>query len=76
LLTRAYWITSVDTTTHGTGLRYDTHVPLFLFGYGIKKGEYLDPVAPIDLAPTLAFLNGVTLPDAMGHVLTNALIHH
>lgn len=76
LLTRAYWITSIDTTTHGTGHRYDTHVPLFLFGWGIKKGEYLEPVAPIDLAPTLAFLNGVTLPDAMGHVLTNALIHH
>lgn len=75
VLGRAYWITSTDTTTHGTGHRYDTHVPLVLFGQGIKAGEYLDPVAPIDLAPTLAFLSGVTLPDAMGHVLSQSLLH-
>jgi predicted AlkP superfamily pyrophosphatase or phosphodiesterase len=75
MLGRAYWITSTSTTTHGTGHRYDTHVPMFLFGFGIKKGEYLDQVAPIDLAPTLAFLTGVTLPDAMGRVLGEAIKH-
>jgi predicted AlkP superfamily pyrophosphatase or phosphodiesterase len=75
-LNRAYWITSASTSTHGTGNRYDTHVPVILFGFGIKKGEYLEPAAPIDLAPTLAFLTGVTLPDAMGRVLTEALIKH
>ena len=75
MLGRAYWITSSSTTTHGTGHRYDTRVPMMLFGFGIKKGEYLDQVAPIDLAPTLAFLSGVTLPDAMGHVLAAALTH-
>jgi predicted AlkP superfamily pyrophosphatase or phosphodiesterase len=75
MLGRAYWITSSSTTTHGTGHRYDTRVPLMLYGFGIKKGEYLEQVAPIDLAPTLAFLTGVTLPDAMGQVLTVALTH-
>lgn len=75
MLGRAYWITSSSTTTHGTGHRYDTRVPVMLYGFGIKKGEYLDQVAPIDLAPTLAFLNGVTLPDAMGRVLSEALTH-
>ena len=75
MLGRAYWITSSSTTTHGTGHRYDTRVPLLLYGFGIKKGEYLEPVAPIDVAPTLAFLTGVTLPDAMGQVLTAALTH-
>jgi predicted AlkP superfamily pyrophosphatase or phosphodiesterase len=73
ILTRAYWIASTSTTTHGTGHRYDTRVPVLLYGYGIKSGEYLQPAAPIDLAPTLAFLNGITLPDAMGRVLTEAL---
>ena len=73
VLARAYWIYSTSTTTHGTGHRYDTRVPVLLFGYGIKKGEYLEPAAPIDLAPTLAFLTGVTLPDATGRVLTEAL---
>ncbi len=75
MLGRAYWITSSSTTTHGTGHRYDTRVPLMLYGFGIKKGEYLEQVTPIDLAPTLAFLAGVTLPDAMGQVLTVALTH-
>jgi predicted AlkP superfamily pyrophosphatase or phosphodiesterase len=75
MLSRAYWITSSSTTTHGTGHRYDTRVPMLLYGFGIKKGEYLEPTAPIDLAPTLAFLTGVTLPDAMGRVLREALIH-
>jgi predicted AlkP superfamily pyrophosphatase or phosphodiesterase len=73
-LTRAYWITSASTTTHGTGHRYDTHVPLLLFGFGIKKGEYLEPAAPIDLVPTLAFLTGITMPDAMGRILTEAML--
>ena len=72
---RAYWITSPSTTTHGTGHRYDTRVPVILYGFGIKRGEYLDESAPIDLAPTLAFLTGATLPDAMGRVLTEALVH-
>lgn len=75
LLGRAYWITSSSTTTHGTGHRYDTRVPVLLYGFGIKKGEYLDQAAPIDLAPTLALLTGVTLPDAMGRVLAEALLH-
>lgn len=73
MLGRAYWITSSSTTTHGTGHRYDTRVPVVLFGHGIKTGEYLAPAAPIDLAPTLAFLTGITLPDATGRVLTEAL---
>ena len=73
---RAYWITSASTSTHGTGHRYDTHVPVLLFGFGIKKGEYLAPSSPIDVTPTLAFLTGVTLPDAMGRILSEALIPH
>ena len=73
MLGRDYWITSSSTTTHGTGHRYDTHVPMLLFGFGIKKGEYLQPSAPIDLAPTLAFLGGITLPGATGRLLTEAL---
>jgi predicted AlkP superfamily pyrophosphatase or phosphodiesterase len=73
MLGRAYWITSVSTTTHGTGHRYDTRVPVLLYGFGIKTGEYAAPASPIDLAPTLAHLVGVTLPDATGRVLNEAL---
>jgi predicted AlkP superfamily pyrophosphatase or phosphodiesterase len=73
LLGRDYWITSSSTSTHGTGHQYDTRVPVILFGAGIKKGEYLQPSSPIDVAPTLAFLTGVTLPHAFGRLLSEAL---
>ena len=74
MLGRAYWITSSSTTTHGTGHRYDTHVPVLLYGQGVKPGEYLERASPIDIAPTLAHLLGITLPDAMGRVLSEGLI--
>jgi predicted AlkP superfamily pyrophosphatase or phosphodiesterase len=73
VLARAYWIYSSSTTTHGTGHGYDTRVPVILFGAGIKAGEYLQPSSPIDIVPTIALLSGITLPDAMGRVLTEAL---
>lgn len=75
LLQKAYWTPSLDTTSHGSAHRYDTHVPVVLYGAGIKRGEYLQPAAPIDIAPTLAFLLDVVLPDAAGRVLTEALVH-
>jgi predicted AlkP superfamily pyrophosphatase or phosphodiesterase len=74
MLGRAYWITSSSTTTHGTGHRYDTHVPVLLFGAGVKAGEYVERASPIDIAPTLAHLLGITLPDAMGRILSEGLI--
>jgi predicted AlkP superfamily pyrophosphatase or phosphodiesterase len=73
MVSRAYWIASLSTVTHGTAHRYDTHVPVLLYGSGIKAGEYLQPASPLDIAPTLAFLSGVTLPDSTGRVLTEAI---
>ncbi|MEZ5292365.1 MAG: alkaline phosphatase family protein [Vicinamibacterales bacterium] len=73
MMPKAYWTTSVDTTSHGTAHRYDTHVPVILFGAGITPGQYMQPVSPLDIAPTVAFLTGVLLPDATGRVLTEAL---
>jgi predicted AlkP superfamily pyrophosphatase or phosphodiesterase len=70
---KPYWIESASTTTHGSGYQYDTHVPVLLWGKGIAAGEYLEPAAPTDVAPTLAFLAGVTLPRASGRVLIEAL---
>jgi predicted AlkP superfamily pyrophosphatase or phosphodiesterase len=61
-------------TTHGSPYWYDRRVPVFLMGQGIKKGRYLEPVDPIDIAPTLAFLLGITLPAPDGRVLNEALL--
>jgi predicted AlkP superfamily pyrophosphatase or phosphodiesterase len=60
-------------TTHGTAQPYDARVPVLFMGAGIVPGTYEGPAAPIDIAPTLARLCGVTLPHATGRVLEPAL---
>jgi predicted AlkP superfamily pyrophosphatase or phosphodiesterase len=60
-------------TSHGTMYGYDQRVPVILYGRGIKPGEYLRAVTPADIAPTLAYLCGVTLAEADGEVLAEAL---
>lgn len=51
-------------TTHGSGYNYDTHVPLLWFGKGIKKGMSVKRQHITDIAPTLAFLLNIKLPNA------------
>lgn len=46
---------------------YDTHVPLVLYGWKMKRKVVLAPVDMIDIAPTLSTLTGITWPNgAMG----------
>ena len=42
-------------------------------GRGIRPGTTLESVSNLDLAPTIAHLLGVALPDAQGKVLTEVL---
>jgi predicted AlkP superfamily pyrophosphatase or phosphodiesterase len=60
-------------TSHGTMYGYDQKVPIILFGKGVKPGEYARVVTPADIAPTLAYLCGVTLAHADGEILGEAL---
>ena len=62
-----------DGTSHGLPYAYDQHVPVVLYGKGIVPGEYLRAVTPADIAPTFAFLCGITLARADGDVLVEAL---
>jgi len=55
------WIFSTSGTTHGTSSDDDQHVPIILYGVGVRRGTYSDPATPADVAPTLAALVGVTL---------------
>ncbi len=81
VMPKAYWFfVTADgsaqpgsATTHGTMYGYDQQVPIILYGRGIKPGEYARPVTPADIAPTLAYLCGVTLAHADGEVLIEAL---
>jgi hypothetical protein len=51
---------------HGTHHDYDTHVPLIFWGGPFKASLSKTDAAPYDLAPTLAALLDVKLPDAVG----------
>ncbi len=51
-------------TTHGSGYLYDTHVPLLLFGHGIKHGETLKRTRITDIAPTISAMLGIAFPNA------------
>jgi predicted AlkP superfamily pyrophosphatase or phosphodiesterase len=72
LTPRPYWILSAAATTHGSLHGYDAHVPLLLFGAGIKPGRYWQAATPADIAPTLAALAGITMARAEGRVLSEA----
>ena len=57
-------------STHGSGLNYDTHVPLLFFGKGIKQGQTLQKTEITDIAPTMSALLGISFPNgAIGNPL-------
>lgn len=73
---KPYWIfsnTPNDGTTHGSANSYDQRVPLIFFGAGIHPGTFLGNASPADIAPTLAYLCGITLARVDGHLLTDAV---
>ncbi len=68
------WIgTNSSAATHGSGHWYDQHVPLILLGPSFRPGRYTTPASPADLAPTLAALIKLPMPDVDGRVLSGAL---
>ncbi|GAL68752.1 alkaline phosphatase PafA [Jejuia pallidilutea] len=57
-------------STHGSGLNYDTHVPLLFFGKGIKQGHTYKKTEITDIAPTISALLGISFPNfAIGQPL-------
>jgi predicted AlkP superfamily pyrophosphatase or phosphodiesterase len=68
------WMVSVSGTTHSSGNADDQRVPMILFGRGVRPGHYRESVTPADIAPTLAALTGITMPNAEGRVLRAALV--
>jgi hypothetical protein len=56
-------------TTHGQPIEADQHVPIMMWGHGVKPGKYTDSVAPTDLARTLGALVGVDAGGVESHVL-------
>lgn len=50
-------------STHGSGLMYDTHVPLIFYGKGIKQGSTSERSEIPDIAPTISSLLGIAFPS-------------
>jgi predicted AlkP superfamily pyrophosphatase or phosphodiesterase len=70
------WLGGSGGTTHGSPYSYDTHVPLIFWGPDnlVKPGLYSAPAAINDVAPTLAVMVQVAVPNgALGRVLHEIL---
>ncbi len=51
-------------TTHGTAWSYDTHVPLYWWGWKVKSGKSTDDAVNItDIAPTICQMLNIQNPD-------------
>jgi arylsulfatase A-like enzyme len=51
-------------TDHGSVYSYDRRVPFLLSGPGVHRGRFAERVDVRDIAPSVAFLLGVSPPDA------------
>ncbi len=70
----AYITYSKTGSTHGSGLSYDTHVPLLFYGKGVKQGSSFTKTAITDIAPTISALLGTSFPNrAIGEPLVEVL---
>jgi hypothetical protein len=63
------WAWGSNSTTHGQPVENDTHVPVMLWGGGIKHGTYDVEASPLDLARTLGALAGVEAGGRTSKVL-------
>ncbi len=61
-------------TSHGTWNPYDTHIPLLFMGWGIHPGHSNEQVYMTDIAPTLAALLHIQMPNGcVGKPITQVL---
>lgn len=70
---RENFTSSTDAASHGTEHAYDRRVPVILFGAPFTPGRFGGAASPLDLAPTLARITGVTLDRAYGRSLDAAV---
>jgi predicted AlkP superfamily pyrophosphatase or phosphodiesterase len=61
-------------TTHGLWYNYDAHIPLIFYGNGIKKGASTTQNYMTDIAPTIAALLNIQMPNgSIGKVINEVL---
>jgi len=64
IVLKPYWLPGnyLTGTTHGSPHRYDTHVPLVVFGANVAPGKRKEPVSPEHAAVILAAALGIDPP--------------
>jgi len=70
------WIESYGNTgtTHGLWNPYDAHIPLIFYGWNITKGKTHREVYMTDIAPTLAALLHIQMPNgSVGNVIEEVI---
>jgi predicted AlkP superfamily pyrophosphatase or phosphodiesterase len=61
-------------TTHGLWNPYDAHIPCVFFGWGVKPGKTNRETYMTDIAPTLAALLKIQMPNGcVGKVITELI---
>lgn len=66
----AYFDGGAKGTTHGMWNPYDSHIPCLFFGWNIKPGKSNRTVSMSDIAPTIAAMLKIQMPNAcVGHVM-------
>ena len=61
-------------TTHGLWNPYDSHIPLLWYGWGIKPGKLYRETYMTDIAPTLAALLRIQMPNgSVGKVIEEVI---
>jgi predicted AlkP superfamily pyrophosphatase or phosphodiesterase len=61
-------------TTHGLWAPYDAHIPLLFYGWGIKKGSTNKENYMTDIAPTIAALLNIQMPNgSVGKVIEDVI---
>jgi hypothetical protein len=67
-------IPNLPIAMHGLPSEDDSHVPIILWGRGVRRGSYAGRMNTVDIAPTLSVLLGVSpLSLVDGHARTEAL---
>lgn len=49
---------------HNSSYSYDTHVPLIWYGWKVKRGNVLEKVDMVDVAPTISYFLEIASPNA------------
>ena len=75
MVTKSGYVDGFNTgTSHGVLYNYDAHIPLLLFGNGIKNGVVNSPTYMTDIAPTISTLLGIQMPSgAIGKPILEVL---